>query len=774
MNSYKKEYIEKKEEVLECLEKAKDFLTSNGYEHQAETVDSQMQNLKNGEFSISVVGEFSAGKSTFLNALMGEKILPSFTNETTATINFLRHKSKSESGESGRVYYNDGHTENIQSADIVTITNYVSTSSKEVDVAQSVSHLDLFLESKFLEDNVTLVDTPGLNGTRKGHREITEDQIEKSSAGIFLFKADQPGSESDFRFLTELRKRVKNIIFVLNKIDGIKASEGETVDSVIEKLKQNYKLMYPEETTIPEIWPLSAYEALVARSSQNLDFRGRDNFSKEEKAEFEKASRMGAFEDRLWRFLTCGEKTKQALLSPVSQLISQLSEINKNLNNELSVISGSVDKGEIEEQMIELEKMLSELDEKLNEQTKEMKNSVRNAESEFNEEVKSEIERFKNRFTSDIENFTDIDEVEPEKIEKNIEKSLMKILNTAYENYTESLRDTMYRCNIEITDKFNETLSANLGVTLDNKLEVTVMETGIEKYSEETERLKAEIDKISQDIIAADERHEDAFELERKRLRLEQQLADNREKKEWIMRETLSNVPEDRIIEVEDVEYVSRGGIFGTIADILIGKKLEKKINRVVDSTARKEYERRKDDIISEHNSEENRIRQEMERLESSGTESARAIEKQLARLNELRERKREALRAYEEEASKEMAEKYQLALKRQKNEINSYIDSVTDQFISDVKRSFRKERDIQLSVMKDSVGVNITGQINLKKRELEALKIKSDAAVAEKDRRKTEIEAQTASLKEILIAALDIESDINDIRVDVIAEEKL
>lgn len=75
---------------------------------------------------------------------------------------------------------------------------------------------------------------------------------------------------------------------------------------------------------------------------------------------------------------------------------------------------------------------------------------------------------------------------------------------------------------------------------------------------------------------------------------------------------------------------------------------------------------------------------------------------------------------------------------------------------------------------MKDSVGVNITGQINLKKRELEALKSKSDAAVAEKDRRKTEIEAQTASLKEILIAALDIESDINDIRVDVIAEEKL
>lgn len=53
-----------------------------------ETVKQLTADVENDEFTIVLVGEFSSGKSTFLNALMGEKILPSFSNETTATVNF--------------------------------------------------------------------------------------------------------------------------------------------------------------------------------------------------------------------------------------------------------------------------------------------------------------------------------------------------------------------------------------------------------------------------------------------------------------------------------------------------------------------------------------------------------------------------------------------------------------------------------------------------------------------------------------------------------------
>lgn len=164
MSDFKKQYLEKKNAIIDCLASAEKFLSEHDYVHEAEMITAQRENLENDEFSIAVVGEFSAGKSTFLNALMGEKILPSFTKETTATINFLRHKDKAEGEESGKVFYNDGHQDSIQTADFSTISKYVSTESTTVDVAKTISHLDLYLDSKFLEGNVTLVDTPGLNG----------------------------------------------------------------------------------------------------------------------------------------------------------------------------------------------------------------------------------------------------------------------------------------------------------------------------------------------------------------------------------------------------------------------------------------------------------------------------------------------------------------------------------------------------------------------------------------------------------------------------------
>lgn len=132
MSQYKERYFEQKDSVLECIENANSFFEKYERKHEMEMLAIQKENLENGEFSISVVGEFSAGKSTFLNALMGERLLPSFSSETTATINFLRHKDQAESNEAGCVYYKNGKTEKIYSADLNTISQYVSTDSRVI------------------------------------------------------------------------------------------------------------------------------------------------------------------------------------------------------------------------------------------------------------------------------------------------------------------------------------------------------------------------------------------------------------------------------------------------------------------------------------------------------------------------------------------------------------------------------------------------------------------------------------------------------------------
>ncbi len=92
---YKAQYDERKANVLNLLKKTIVFYTRLNDEEKKSSLTDLYNAVENGKFSIVVVGQFSAGKSTFLNALMGEKYLPSFTTETTATINFLRSVNES-------------------------------------------------------------------------------------------------------------------------------------------------------------------------------------------------------------------------------------------------------------------------------------------------------------------------------------------------------------------------------------------------------------------------------------------------------------------------------------------------------------------------------------------------------------------------------------------------------------------------------------------------------------------------------------------------------
>lgn len=93
--NYKERHKENKAKVLDLLKKTSDLFLKMKQEEKASALIQLAHDTENGKFSIVVVGQFSAGKSTFLNALMGEKYLPSFSTETTATINFLRSVKES-------------------------------------------------------------------------------------------------------------------------------------------------------------------------------------------------------------------------------------------------------------------------------------------------------------------------------------------------------------------------------------------------------------------------------------------------------------------------------------------------------------------------------------------------------------------------------------------------------------------------------------------------------------------------------------------------------
>lgn len=289
----REQFIEKKERIERLLDQTIETFRLDDHKEAVKVVEKLKESFEKEEYTIIVVGEFSAGKSTLLNALMGRTILTSFTSETTATVNFLRHKSVASEGEEGRVYYNDGREKILEKVDKDIIDQYVST--KGENVAENIRKLDLYLDSDFLKDGVSIVDSPGLNGIKEGHREITEEQIKKSHACIFLFTNEHPGSRSEFEFIKELRDKmkVKTIFFVLNKIDVIKPEEGETVEIVMENLRDSFKKEFPDTESLPEIWPLSARDALNARDPRE------QGIARDKLLQLEGKSRIQDFESRL-------------------------------------------------------------------------------------------------------------------------------------------------------------------------------------------------------------------------------------------------------------------------------------------------------------------------------------------------------------------------------------------------------------------------------------------------------------------------------------------
>jgi small GTP-binding protein len=174
-------------------------------------------------FLLVVVGEFNAGKSAFINALLGQKVLKEGVTPTTTQINILRHGSEQE--------------RRVESEALHVIT----------------APVDMLAE-------ISIVDTPGTNAIIREHEAITSQFVPRSDLVLFITSADRPFTESERAFLEHIRDWGKKVVVVLNKIDLFE-QEAE-LDQVRQFIAENSRLLFG---VTPEIFPISARLALRAK-----------------------------------------------------------------------------------------------------------------------------------------------------------------------------------------------------------------------------------------------------------------------------------------------------------------------------------------------------------------------------------------------------------------------------------------------------------------------------------------------------------------------------
>lgn len=291
----------------------------------SDVYDDLVARIQNNEFRITIVGEFSSGKSTLIDALIGQDILPHSTSETTATLTYIHSVEIGHPNENkAEIHFSDG---TIEFVDFSKLREYVTAFSKTVDVYSNIEYVDVFVHLERFDNNVIIVDTPGLNGTNH-YEDRTLQEISKADASIFVFSPSGIKATEQSFMKEELLKHQSSFFYVMNRIDDLRASEGETVEGKLRELSKDISThFFDGKKEVTKIYGISALKALAAkdRKIKKLYVDDPHEITDKDRERFWKESRFDDFLINLEEYLIT-EKESVFINSLVTQFSLHLEE----------------------------------------------------------------------------------------------------------------------------------------------------------------------------------------------------------------------------------------------------------------------------------------------------------------------------------------------------------------------------------------------------------------------------------------------------------------
>ncbi len=243
--------------------------------------------LAEDRFNLLVVGRFSRGKSTLMNALLGGDLLPTGIVPLTSVITTVRYGSRKQA-----VLHFNGRTLNRE-IPLTQLAEYVTQQSNPGNV-KGLAYAEIELPVEILRRGFFFVDSPGLGSSIAENSQTTERFLPEADAFILVTSYDSPLSEEEDRILHRIRFTNKRLFIVVNKQDTVQTEERvQALAFVLERLK---RFSFSEA---PQVFSLSAREALQGKLAGSKRGVGE--------------SGIAALEAELLRFLT--EERAKAFLA---------------------------------------------------------------------------------------------------------------------------------------------------------------------------------------------------------------------------------------------------------------------------------------------------------------------------------------------------------------------------------------------------------------------------------------------------------------------------
>jgi small GTP-binding protein len=242
-------------------------------------------------FLLVVVGEFNAGKTAFLNALLGNRLLSEGVTPTTSQIHLLRYGD--------HLHQEPAHDD----------------------------YLIIHVPVDWLRE-INLVDTPGTNAVVQRHQQITEHFVPRSDLVLFVTSVDRPFSESERAFLERIRQWGKKIVIIVNKIDLI--DQPDELEQVLEFVRANARQLLGVE---PQIFPVSARLALQAKQAALTAGHAPRGDAWER-------SRFGTLERYILTTLDAGQRLRLKLENPLGVADRLITRYGAVIANRQDVLKG--------------------------------------------------------------------------------------------------------------------------------------------------------------------------------------------------------------------------------------------------------------------------------------------------------------------------------------------------------------------------------------------------------------------------------------------------
>ena len=404
------EYKEKQQKFLSIMNSAGNIIEEMGFK-QADYIGKLCKKLETDSFKIQVIGTFKNGKSTFINSILGDEVLPAYASPCTAVINEVKYGDEKKAilyfknplpaeipesiPQKAREHIAKYKGDSVPPIEIPEneIEDYavipIGKDPKEMLMESPYDKIELYWPLELLKNNVEVIDSPGLN-EHATRTKVTMEYLTKADAILFVLAADKLCARDEMEFIENNMKKhgFDSVFFVVNRFDTLRNDRDKDAITNLAKIKLTEYTRFGEDG-LSFVSALNALDGKIDNDNSLLEKSG-----------------MPELEKKLAKFLT-EDRGPAKLSQPASEIKRIIDEeiLKSEVPSKLKALNSSID--EIVERRDEAVPAL----EKLRTKREEMKTRI----DELIELSMPDIERSVLQFFEDLNTNIPqwIDEYEP-------------------------------------------------------------------------------------------------------------------------------------------------------------------------------------------------------------------------------------------------------------------------------------------------------------------------------------------------------------------------